>query len=100
MSPKEFDWNKGNIDKNLKRHNVTDRECEEIFFDSQLIVYYDQGHSIKEERYYALGKTVMERKLFVVFTMRKNRIRVISARDMNKREKEEYGKKENTSFQR
>ena len=102
MTPREFDWDKGNINKNLEKHNVTDRECEEIFFDSQLIVHYDRGHSIEEERYYALGKTMRGRKFFVVFTIRKDKIRVISARDMTKEERGMYekGEKENTSFQK
>ena len=97
MEPVKFDWDKGNINKNLQKHNVTDKESEEAFFDSRLRVYYDKGHSKKEERYYALGKTLKGQILFIVFTIRNDRIRIISARDINKKEKMEYEKtKENT----
>ena len=97
MEPTKFDWDKGNINKNSQKHNVADKESEEIFFDSRLRVYYDKGHSKKEERYYALGKTLKGRTLFVVFTIRNDKIRIISARDINKKENIEYEKtKENT----
>ncbi len=53
----------------------------------------DKRHSEEENRYYALGKTDMGRLLFIVFTIRGKNIRIISARDMNKREKKRYEKK-------
>ncbi len=75
-------------------------ECEELFFDPRLLVYYDKGHSRKENRYYALGNTFAERKLFVVYTLRGEKARVISARDMNKKERKEHEKGEkDTSIQ-
>lgn len=90
MDVKGFDWNKGNTEKNWKRHKVTDKECEEVFFDFRLLVYYDKVHSATENRYYALGSTLAGRKLFIVYTLRGEKIRVISARDMNGKEREEY----------
>jgi len=88
-----FEWDKGNSQKNWIRHKVRDKECEEIFFNRPLFVNFDEKHSAKEEkRFQALGKTNRERKLFVVFTIRKNRIRVISARDQNKEERRQYEK--------
>jgi len=95
MGPKEFEWDRGNINKNLDKHGVTDQECEEVFFDTELLAYYDRGHSVKEDRYYALGKTLAGRGLFVVFTIRENKIRVISARDMSKKERKVYEKEKN-----
>ncbi len=85
-----FDWDKGNIDKNWKRHKVSFIECEEVFFNEPLIAQEDDMHSTSENRYYALGRTHDERYLFVVFTIRANKVRVISARDMNKRERRIY----------
>lgn len=85
-----FDWDDGNKDKNLGRHQVTSSECEEVFFNQPLIVADDEEHSVSETRYYALGQTVAGRKLFVVFTIRKNLIRVISARDMSRKERKIY----------
>ncbi|NOY64816.1 MAG: BrnT family toxin [Nitrospirae bacterium] len=87
---KSFEWDTGNIDKNYKKHGVHWTECEEVFFNEPLIVKQDLKHSDKEERFYVLGKTNNNRLLFIVFTIRKEKIRVISARDMNKRERKVY----------
>ena len=85
-----FQWDKGNIEKNWLKHQVLHIECEQIFFNEPLIVADDLKHSQKEKRWFALGRTETDRKLFIVFTIRKNLIRVISARDMNKKEKRKY----------
>ncbi len=85
-----FDWDKGNIEKNWERHKVSFIECEEVFFNEPLIVQENEVHSRTENRYYALGRTNDERLLFIVFTIRRNKIRVISARDMSKRERRVY----------
>jgi len=87
-----FEWDKGNQDKNLSKHNVDWYEIEEVFFNLPLIINNDQKHSGKESRYYALGHTNSDRELFVVYTIRGSLIRVISARDMNKKERSIYGK--------
>ena len=87
---KGFEWDKGNISKNWEKHKVTHLECEEIFFNEPLIVQQDKTHSTSEERYFALGKTDRGRVLFVVFTIRGDRIRVISARDASKKERRYY----------
>jgi len=96
-----FDWNQGNINKNWVRHGVTDSECEQVFFNQPLIILPDLKHSIQEERFYALGRTDSDRTMFVVFSLRKKLVRVISARDMNRKEKKEYKKyeKENSEIQ-
>jgi uncharacterized DUF497 family protein len=85
-----FDWDNANRDKNLHRHNVAWWECEEVFFNQPLYVFKDERHSLIEVRYYALGRTSLSRLLFIVFTHRKSRIRVISARDMHKKERKVY----------
>ncbi|MEW5692484.1 MAG: BrnT family toxin [Candidatus Hydrogenedentota bacterium] len=85
-----FDWDKGNRNKNWINHKVSDTECEEVFFNIPLISEVDKKHSIKEERHYVLGKSNSGRLLFVVFTPRKNKIRIISARDMNRKERKDY----------
>lgn len=85
-----FQWDTGNSDKNWISHQVTKSECEQIFFNQPLFIGNDEAHSKIEIRYYALGKTDDERKLFIVITIRKNLIRVISARDMSKQEREVY----------
>jgi uncharacterized DUF497 family protein len=87
-----FDWDEGNKNKNknLALHQVTDQECEEIFFDSDKKIYKDVLHSDEEERFLVVGKTKKLRLLFVVYTKRGEKVRVISARDLNRREKHLY----------
>jgi uncharacterized DUF497 family protein len=81
-----FDWDEGNADKSLVKHQVTNSEAEQIFFSEPLVLADDQ-HSSGESRFLALGTTEADRALFVVFTFRGDLIRVISARDMSKRER-------------
>lgn len=89
----EFAWDKGNIGKNQK-HNVEDQEAEEPFGDEEKYILRDEKHSNEvEERYLLLGKTKSDRKLSIIFTFRGNKIRIISARDMNKKERRRYEKK-------
>jgi uncharacterized protein len=87
-----FDWDDGNRNKNWIKHKVSNSECEEIFFNLPLLVEADAKHSILEKRYYVLGQTNQGRFLFIVFTERNKRIRVISARDMNRKERSIYEK--------
>jgi len=82
-----FEWNKGNLTKNWERHQVSMGECEQVFYNEPLIVFDDDNHSQNEKRWYLLGITDTGRELFIVFTIRKDLIRVISARDMNKKER-------------
>jgi len=92
--PIEFEWDKGNIYKNLVAHGVKNEECEEVFFDTSKLILRDPLHSDKEKRYILIGKTKKQRVLFIVFTLRKKKVRVISARDLNKKELHLYhGKK-------
>ncbi|NPA95963.1 MAG: BrnT family toxin [Thermodesulfobacteria bacterium] len=85
-----FEWDKGNKDKNWLKHRVTNSECEQIFFNRPLIVHFDERHSDTEDRFYALGHTDLGRMLFIVFTIRGTKIRVISARDMSRKERAIY----------
>ncbi len=85
-----FEWDQGNLLKNREGHGVTGSECEQIFFNNPLIVAPDIKHSEKEDRYYALGQTDTGRLLFVVFMIRKNLVRIISARDMSRKERKVY----------
>lgn len=86
----EFDWDESNIDKNWEKHQVSPFECEQLFFNRPLVVKDDEKHSRDEGRFYALGKTDAEKRLFLVFTLRGDKIRVISARSMSRREQEVY----------
>ncbi len=88
-----FDWDEGNVNKNWERHRVSFIECEQVFFNAPLIVGDDEKHSLVERRWFLLGRTDANRFLFVVFTFRNNLIRVISARDMSKKERRIYREK-------
>ena len=85
-----FEWDAGNKDKNWIKHKVSNTECEQIFFNQPLVVHFDEKHSDREKRFYALGHTDLDRRLFIVFTIRNKKIRIISARDMSRKEKEIY----------
>lgn len=84
--PFEFEWDQANFNKNLLKHNVSNEEIEQVFWDDQKKIFVDSKHSLTEKRHILLGKTFENRVLFIVFTIRKNKIRVISARDLNKKE--------------
>lgn len=90
--PVNFSWDKGNIGKN-KKHNVNEKEAEEVFFDTNKKVFYDKGHSVVEDRFILLGKTKKGRLLYIVFTIREEIVRIISARDINKKEVKFYEEK-------
>ena len=85
-----FDWDEGNQQKNWEKHQVDFRECEEAFFNQPLLISEDMKHSFQEKRYYVLGRSDTNRKLFLIFTLRNNKIRVISARDQSKKERMIY----------
>jgi len=85
-SPIEFEWDKHNIE-HVGKHKIEPGECEQVFFNVPLTVEIDLVHSHGEERYFALGKTNMERTLVVIFTIRKARVRIITARDASKKER-------------
>jgi len=85
-----FEWDDGNRDKNWEKHQVSNSDCEEVFFNLPLLLHPDPTHSQAEDRYYVLGQTNEGRRLFISFTIRGENIRVISARDMSKRERNFY----------
>ena len=90
--PVAFEWDKGNIDKNLIKHNITNKESEEVFDNEPKFIFEDPKHSQKEERYGLFGYTNLGRKLSIAFTIRGNKVRIITARDMSKRERRAYEK--------
>lgn len=85
-----FDWDDGNVRKN-EQHGVSNAEAEQLFFNQPLLLP-DLQHSQSEQRYHALGKTDDGRLLHVTFTLRRRDtvIRVISARDMHRKERVFY----------
>ena len=88
-----FDWDEGNARKNEK-HGVSMAEAEQVFFNIPLLVLEDMKHSRMEPRFHALGKTDKVRLLHITFTLRGagEKIRVISARNMHRKERAIYEK--------
>mgnify|MGYP000443853863 CR=1 FL=1 len=89
-----FEWDAGNAYKSNEKHDVSQGEAEEMFFNQPLLIAADKEHSIEEVRYLALGVTGVGRLLSVIFTLRKKAtlIRVISARPMSRKERAFYEK--------
>ncbi len=85
-----FDWDEANVHKNWDKHDVTFSECEHIFFNIPLLLADDLVHGDEKDRFLALGRTELNRRLFLVFIIRNKLIRVISARDMTKNERAAY----------
>ncbi|MDP2638115.1 MAG: BrnT family toxin [Candidatus Levybacteria bacterium] len=87
-----FEWDDANIE-HIARHNVSPAEAEEVFFDINNVQDEDVRHSIAEDRFIIIGKIKEGRLLYQIFTKRRNKIRVISSRDINKKEVQLYEKK-------
>jgi uncharacterized DUF497 family protein len=85
-----FDWSGGNAEKNWRKHRAAPSEAEQVFLNLPLMVAADAGHSDSEQRYFILGRTDEGRELYVVFTLRGRRVRIISARDMSRQERKVY----------
>lgn len=85
-----FDWDDGNREKNWIKHRVDYRECEEAFFNRPLIVGEEIKHSIQEKQYFVLGQSNAGRRLFLAITIRKDKVRVISARPQSRKERQVY----------
>lgn len=90
--PISFEWDAGNEQKSYRKHKVGNQECEEVFFDPDRKILKDVVHSQNEERYLLIGETKHKRLLFIVFMLRNQKVRVISARDINKKERTLYEK--------
>ena len=85
-----FEWDAGNSQKNWASHRVSQAESEEVFFNRPVFVLEDAKHSGRERRYNVLGRTHGDRLLSVIFTIRGDRARVISARPMSRKERSAY----------
>ena len=87
-----FDWDEGNARKSVEKHYVSQGGAEQIFFNDPLLIVEDVGHSVRERRLHALGRTDAGRLLHVTFTLRSEGrlIRVISARTMHRKERVRY----------
>ena len=88
----EFEWDEGNEEKNWLKHKVSAKEAEDIFYDRKRLLLEDIRHSEKELRFILIGETKQGKMLFIVFTVRDKKIRVVSCRDANRKEENLYEK--------
>ena len=86
-----FDWDEANSDKILRKHSVTTAECEELFINQPVVQLEDPAHSAAEPRIIVIGMTNAGRALFCVVTPRGERLRVVTCRPMNRRERSRHG---------
>lgn len=89
----QFDWDRGNINKNIARHKIKNEEAEEVFVNQPAVLLTDKKHSQTESRLMILGKTDKKRLLSIIFTQRGKRVRIISARPMSRKERRLYEQK-------
>ena len=87
-----FDWDGGNAAKNEERHGGIVSEAEQVFFNRPVLLAEDAAHSRHEHRYQLLGRTDDDRFLSIIFTVHRDRVRVISARAMSRKERSFYAK--------
>ena len=85
-----FGWDEAKLLKNAEKHRVSPAECEQVFFHQPLVTGAEVKHSKRDQRYFALGRTDAGRRLFLVLTVRRKLIRVISARNMSRKERGVY----------
>ncbi|MHB8837609.1 MAG: BrnT family toxin [Gemmatimonadaceae bacterium] len=85
-----FEWDAGNSQKNWASHRVTQAESEEVFFNRPVFLLEGAKHSTRERRYNVLGRSNGDRLLSVIFTVRGDLVRVISARPMSRKERTAY----------
>ncbi|MGK7943799.1 MAG: BrnT family toxin [Microcystaceae cyanobacterium] len=86
----EFEWDTDKAESNLRKHGVSFEEAVTIFADPYLLFTEDSKHSQREEREWAIGESEKGLLLVVVFTMRENNTRLISARKATKQERRNY----------
>ena len=89
-----FDWDAGNERKSVDKHSVSQSEAEQVFLNQPLLLLMDSKHSGDELRWHALGVTHLGRQLHIALTIRAagRKLRVISARDMSRKERDGYEK--------
>lgn len=93
MRPLAFDWNQWNVQKNESKHGVSRLEAESAFHDPAYKLFADQKHSTsREKRYILYGKSLENRVLMIGFTMRRGRVRIITARAASRKERVIYGR--------
>ena len=90
----EFEWDSEKAKTNLRKHRISFEEATTVFEDRLAAIYQDPDHSVKEQRYLTVGASSDRRLLILALAARGERIRIINARKVTKRERELYEKEE------
>jgi uncharacterized DUF497 family protein len=85
-----FEWDNAKADQNLLKHGITFNEAQTVFDDPFYVDFYDPDHSENEERYLIIGTSNQGRLLIMSYTERGDAIRLISARELTRSEREAY----------
>ena len=85
-----FEWDEEKAAANLEKHGVSFDEAASVFYDPLASVYEDPDHSVSEKRFLTIGTSAGGRLLHIAFADREERIRIITARKVTKRERELY----------
>jgi uncharacterized DUF497 family protein len=86
----QLEWDENKAERNLSKHRVSFEEAKTVFDDPLYVDFYDPDHSEDEERYLIVGASNQKRLLIVSYTERGNSIRIISAREVTRAEREAY----------
>lgn len=86
----QFDWDKNKAESNFKKHGISFDDAVTVFADPYLLFTEDYQHSIGEEREWAIGETENGLIIVVIFTVRQEVFRIISARKATKKERKQY----------
>ena len=84
----KIEWDTNKNDANMKKHHISFETAARVFLDENRLDYYDIVHSMNEDRYITIG--LVEEVIVVVYTLRKTRIRIISARLATRKERDLY----------
>jgi len=88
-----FEWDAGNDVKSYTKHGVSCLEAESVFQDPQRLDFSDPLHSSREKQYISLGRSNRPRTLCLAWTLRRNKVRIISARPTSRKERTLYEEK-------
>ncbi len=86
----QFEWDRDKATTNERKHGVSFVEAVSVFADPLAVIFFDEWHSGDEDREIIEGRSSRDRLLLVSFTERGEAIRIISAREANKKERKDY----------
>ncbi len=86
----KYEWDEQKAKSNLSKHGISFEEAQTVFNDPLYVDFYDPDHSEQEHRYIIIGESLKQRILLVSYIERRNKIRIISARQVTKQEKQAY----------